>query len=68
GLRSIGESAFEGCSSLKSLHLSEYLTTIEYCAFARCENLRSVSLYEMTSVEDAAFDHGVELHYYEEDD
>ena len=43
GIRGIGQSAFEGCFSLKSISIPAD-TLIHQYAFARCEQLTSVSL------------------------
>lgn len=42
--KEIGESAFQGCSSLYEVQLNEGLETISTYAFAQCENLKSISI------------------------
>lgn len=43
-LRSIGELAFAGCSSIASAQLPPTLTDIQFCAFAACSRLRRIAL------------------------
>ena len=46
----IGNSAFYGCSSLKSATIPNYVTSIGYKAFYNCENLRSVHIPDITDI------------------
>ena len=56
GVTSIGDNAFDGCSSLKSINLPEGVTSIGYRAFNECHNLTSINLpNELTSIGDSAF-------------
>ena len=56
GTRSIGGSAFLGCSSLSSVGLPESLTSIGDSAFYVCRSLSSVSFPEgLTSIGNSAF-------------
>ncbi|MBR6038003.1 MAG: leucine-rich repeat domain-containing protein, partial [Candidatus Methanomethylophilaceae archaeon] len=40
----VGESAFQGCSSLRELVVGEGVSSIGYCAFQGCASLESVTL------------------------
>lgn len=42
GVTSIGNIAFEGCSGLTSINISEEVTNIEFYAFGNCNNLKNV--------------------------
>ena len=56
GVTSIGDSAFWGCESLKSVALPEGLTSIGNEAFYWCSNLTGITLPEsLTSIGDWAF-------------
>ena len=53
---SIGSSAFENCSSLKSINIPKGVTSIENWAFSGCSSLESITIPEgVTSVENRAF-------------
>ena len=53
---SIGESAFEGCSSLTSIKIPEGVTSIGGSAFAGCSSLTSIKIPEgVTSIGEEAF-------------
>ena len=52
----IGDRAFYGCSSLKSIDLPDSVTTIGDCAFSGCDSLNSIDLpYSVTTIGDSAF-------------
>ena len=52
----IGDSAFYGCSSLRSFTIGDSVTTIGYRAFYRCESLTSVTIGDsVTAIGDKAF-------------
>jgi hypothetical protein len=52
----IGDEAFEGCESLKSVIIPSSVTSIEWYAFGRCESLESVIIpSSVTSIEEEAF-------------
>ncbi len=54
----IGEDAFFGCDSLRSISIPNSVTSIESAAFADCSNLKSVSIPEsVTKIGDAAFEY-----------
>lgn len=56
GLTSIDKYAFQGCSSLASLTLSDSIKTIDVCAFDGCSGLTSIMIpYNVTTIEDNAF-------------
>ena len=44
GLTELGDSAFEGCTSLVSVTLPESLETVGDCAFADCPSLREITV------------------------
>ena len=48
-LKEIGSKAFNGCSGLKDIRLSNSLTTIGAAAFENCTSLKSVSLPDSVS-------------------
>ena len=53
---SIGESAFDGCSSLTSITIPNSLTSIESIAFYHCSSLTSVTIpNSVTSIGKSAF-------------
>ncbi len=54
---SIGNSAFDGCSSLTSIDIPNSVTSIGDCAFYYCSGLTSVTIGEsVTSIGNGAFD------------
>jgi hypothetical protein len=56
-LVSIGEGAFDGCSSLIEIVLSKGITAINKCTFRNCTSLTSVTLSEeLKTINDYAFD------------
>lgn len=56
GVKSIGDNAFDGCSSLKSINLPEGVTSIGESAFYGCISLTNISLPDgVTSIGDNAF-------------
>lgn len=44
GVTSIGEEAFEYCSSLQSITIASSVTSIGYCAFEQCTSLTSITI------------------------
>ena len=44
GVTSIGNRAFEGCSSLKSIEIPDGVTSIGSCTFVECSNLESIKI------------------------
>ncbi len=55
-LRSIGNSAFTGCSTLTSITLPNCVTHIENGAFASCSSLASINLpNSITNIQEGAF-------------
>ena len=53
---SIGESAFQGCSSLTSVTIPNSVTSIGYWAFSECSGLTSVTIpNSVTSISDGVF-------------
>ena len=61
---SIGEKAFLGCSSLKSVSIPNSVTSIGKYAFWDCSSLTSITLSSSTKVANKAFDSKVSIHYY----
>ena len=56
GVTSIGDRAFQGCSSLTSVTIPEGVTSIGYSAFKNCSSLTSVTIPEgVTSIADWTF-------------
>ena len=56
-LSSVGESAFENCTTLKSITLAGGMTSIPFLAFAGCSALSTVNIPEgVLTVEENAFD------------
>ncbi len=56
GVTSIGDNAFDGCSSLKSINLPEGVTSIGEYTFSGCSSLTSINLpNELTSIGNSAF-------------
>jgi len=56
GVTSIGDVAFEGCSSLTDISIPDSVTSIGYGAFAECSSLTTISIPDsVTSIEDGAF-------------
>ena len=56
GVTSIGDYAFDGCSSLTSVTIGSGVTTIGNCAFYNCSSLTSVTIPDsVTSIGDYAF-------------
>ena len=61
---SIGDSAFEGCTSLTSITIPNSLTSIGYGAFEGCTSLTSITIpNSVTSIDGYAFGY-----YYDEED
>ena len=53
---SIGDSAFNGCSSLESIEIPNSVTDIERWAFGNCSDLKSIKIpSSITSIRDRAF-------------
>ena len=53
---SIGDRAFNGCSSLKTLSIPNSVTRIDSDAFKKCQGLESVTIPDsVTSIGDNAF-------------
>ena len=62
GVTSIGELAFEGCSSLINITIPEGVTSIGVGAFMECSNLNSVTIPEgVTSINESTFSECVKL-------
>ena len=54
----IGDSAFENCSSLASVNIPDSVTTIGYGAFENCSSLTSINIPDsVTNIESVAFYH-----------
>ncbi|EDS89485.1 leucine rich repeat protein, BspA family protein [Entamoeba histolytica HM-1:IMSS-B] len=55
-LSKLGKNAFLGCTSLTSLVLGEYITSIDFCTFKDCSSLQKVHLpNHLISIEHHAF-------------
>lgn len=65
-IKSIGVSAFSGCSSLKEIHLPSSLEEIEQEAFADCDKLTKI-YYEYTSEQLKKICHPKWLGYHQKD-
>ena len=53
GVTAIGESAFAGCTSLKSVTIPKAVTSIDDFAFSGCTNLKTITIPKtMTSIGD----------------
>ena len=56
GVTSIGNRAFEGCSSLKSIEIPDGVTSIGSCTFVECSNLESIEIPDgVTSIGSSTF-------------
>ena len=56
GVTTIGESAFEKCSSLTTVNIPTSVTSIAHCAFEYCSSLTTVNIpTSVTSIGDFAF-------------
>jgi len=56
GIKSIGESAFSGCTNLTSVVIPDSVTQIGYGAFSNCHKLTGVTIPEsVTTIGDSAF-------------
>lgn len=54
---SIGESAFEGCTSLESIIIPENVTSIGSWSFYRCASLKTITIpVSVTTIERNAFE------------
>jgi hypothetical protein len=59
----IGEYAFLGCGSLKSIDIPSSVTRILDGAFEECADLKSVSISSRTEVRGDAFPENVRINY-----
>ena len=65
GVQLIGQSAFNSCENLRSIHFPESVLNIMYCAFFRCTNLREIycareapAILSRSSFDTLTFDEG----------
>ncbi|MBP0961836.1 MAG: leucine-rich repeat domain-containing protein, partial [Oscillospiraceae bacterium] len=55
-VEAVGDYAFDGCLSLKTVKFSENLKDVGYCAFLGCPSLKSVRVYDqLSSIGEYAF-------------
>ena len=62
----IGYGAFKNCGKLSDLNFTENLKSVDSEAFAGCESLTEVELFEGVSLSDTAFEEDVKIIYPEE--
>lgn len=65
-VKTIGESAFYGCSSLKEITISSSVKTIGRSVFSGCRSLTKVNLSSDTEIDSSVFNNCskiIELHY-----
>ena len=56
GVTAIGNYAFDGCASLKSINIQDSVTSIGKFAFYGCENLESISIPDNVKfIDESAF-------------
>ena len=56
GVTAIGNYAFDGCASLKSINIQDSVTSIGKFAFYDCENLESISIPDNVKfIDESAF-------------
>ena len=65
GVTSIGEGAFWDCTSLSSITIPRSVTKIGKWAFRNCDSLTSVTISRNCTVEEEAFESGVQINYYD---
>ncbi len=62
GIKTIGESAFEGCYGMTSISIPETVTEIGASAFAHCLNLQAINFPEaLTTIGESAFSSCMDL-------